>query len=122
MVGQGCWQLGSDWGEVSEEAALGVLAAAADNGVTVFDTADVHGDGRSERLVGRFVHERGRDQFVVATRMGRRADPHEPEQYTGARPLVSGTPPRNRKPRLTSCLVRRGFCWCPEEDLNLHSL
>ncbi|MGC5583742.1 aldo/keto reductase [Ornithinimicrobium sp. W1665] len=82
VIGLGCWQLGADWGQVSEERALEILAAAADAGVTFLDTADVYGDGRSESLVGRFVHGRGRAGFVVATKMGRRADPHEAEQYT----------------------------------------
>lgn len=82
VIGLGCWQLGADWGEVSEDRAMDILAAAADAGVRFLDTADVYGDGRSERLVGRFVHEHGREGFVVATKMGRRADPHEAEQYT----------------------------------------
>lgn len=82
VVGQGCWQLGADWGEVADDTATAILAAAADAGVTFFDTADVYGDGRSERLVGDFVHDRGRSGFVVATKMGRRADPHVPEQFT----------------------------------------
>jgi aryl-alcohol dehydrogenase-like predicted oxidoreductase len=82
VVGLGCWQLGADWGEVSEADALAVLHAAADNGVTLFDTADVYGDGRSEQLVGRFVRERGVDGITVATKMGRRADPFVAEAYT----------------------------------------
>lgn len=82
VIGQGCWQLGADWGEVSDDTATGILAAAADAGVTFFDTADVYGDGRSERLVGEFVRDHGRARFVVATKMGRRADPHVPEQFT----------------------------------------
>lgn len=82
VIGLGCWQLGADWGEVSEDRAVDILGAAADAGVSFLDTADVYGDGRSERLVGRFVHERGREGFVVATKMGRRADPHEAGQYT----------------------------------------
>jgi aryl-alcohol dehydrogenase-like predicted oxidoreductase len=82
VVGLGCWQLGADWGEVSEDRALGVLEAAADAGVTFLDTADVYGDGRSERLVGAFVHARGREGFVVATKTGRRAQPHEAAAYT----------------------------------------
>ncbi|WP_103354979.1 aldo/keto reductase [Amycolatopsis sp. CA-128772] len=78
VIGLGCWQLGADWGEVDENDALAVLHAAADNGVTFFDTADVYGDGRSERLVGRFLAERG-DVFV-ATKMGRRVE-QVPENY-----------------------------------------
>ncbi|KZB81728.1 aldo/keto reductase [Amycolatopsis regifaucium] len=80
VVGLGCWQLGADWGTVDETDALGVLHAAADSGVTFFDTADVYGDGRSERLVGRFRAERGDDAIFVATKMGRRAE-QVPENY-----------------------------------------
>ncbi|MGY4643690.1 aldo/keto reductase [Cellulomonas sp. URHB0016] len=82
VVGLGCWQLGGDWGSVGDETALEVLRAAVDAGVTFLDTADVYGDGRSERLVGRFLAEHGGDGITVATKMGRRADPHVPEAYT----------------------------------------
>jgi aryl-alcohol dehydrogenase-like predicted oxidoreductase len=81
VVGLGCWQLGADWGQVDESDALAVLHAAADSGVTFLDTADVYGDGRSEQLVGRFLHERGQEGFTVATKMGRRVD-QVPENYT----------------------------------------
>ena len=82
VMGLGCWQLGADWGEVGEDDAMATLHAAADAGVTFFDTADVYGDGRSERLVGRLLRERSGDDLVVATKMGRRADPHVPEAFT----------------------------------------
>ena len=84
VIGLGCWQLGGDWGEVSEDHALATLHAAADAGVTFFDTADVYGDGRSEQMVGRFLRERGTDSITVATKMGRRANPHVAEAYNGA--------------------------------------
>jgi aryl-alcohol dehydrogenase-like predicted oxidoreductase len=84
VVGLGCWQLGGDWGTVGDEQALGVLHAAVDAGVTFLDTADVYGDGRSEALIGRFLRERGRDGLTVATKAGRRADPHVPEAFTAA--------------------------------------
>jgi aryl-alcohol dehydrogenase-like predicted oxidoreductase len=51
-VGLGAWQLGADWGEVSEDDAHAMLQAAVDAGVTFIDTADVYGDGRSERIIG----------------------------------------------------------------------
>jgi aryl-alcohol dehydrogenase-like predicted oxidoreductase len=71
-VGLGCWQIGGDaWGEVPDADALDVLRASADAGVTFLDTADVYGAGRSEELVGRFLKERGRDRFFVATKFGR---------------------------------------------------
>ena len=82
VVGLGCWQLGADWGEVSESDAMDVLHAAVDAGVTFLDTADVYGDGRSERLVGRLLRERPDAALTVATKTGRRADPHVPEAFT----------------------------------------
>ncbi|OLT14520.1 aldo/keto reductase [Pseudonocardia sp. CNS-139] len=84
VVGLGCWQLGADWGRVEDTDALAVLHAAADEGVTFLDTADVYGDGRSETLVGRFLRERGPDAgLTVATKMGRRAA-QLPENYSRA--------------------------------------
>src|SRR5659263_169297 len=82
VIGLGCWQLGSDWGDVGEDQALAILAAAVDSGVTFLDTADVYGDGRSEGLIGRFLAQRGPDAgLTVATKMGRRAEPHTAAAY-----------------------------------------
>ena len=81
MVGLGTWQLGADWGEVSETEALDVLGVAVAAGVTFFDTADVYGDGRSEQLIGRFVNDNPDLVLTVATKMGRRVD-QVPENYT----------------------------------------
>ncbi|CAN7254114.1 aldo/keto reductase [Microbacterium sp. LjRoot45] len=80
-IGLGTWQLGADWGDVSESDARAVLAASVDAGVTLFDTADVYGDGRSESLIGDFLSERPDHGITVATKMGRRL-PQEPENYT----------------------------------------
>ena len=82
VVGLGCWQLGADWGDVGEADAMKVLHAAVDAGVTFLDTADVYGDGRSETLIGRLLAERPDAGLTVATKMGRRADPHVPEAFT----------------------------------------
>src|SRR5215207_3337741 len=71
-IGFGAWQVGADWGEVDEETALETLRAAADAGATFFDTADVYGDGRSERLGGRLLRERAGLHY--ATKMGRRME------------------------------------------------
>ena len=71
-IGLGTWQLGADWGDVSEEDALAVLTAAHDAGVTFFDTADVYGDGRSEQLIGRWLAANPDSGVFVATKMGRR--------------------------------------------------
>lgn len=82
-VGLGCWQLGgADWGNVSDEQALGILAAAVDSGVTFFDTADVYGSGRSERLIGRYLKQ-SPAQVFVATKLGRMPDLY-PDKYTEA--------------------------------------
>jgi aryl-alcohol dehydrogenase-like predicted oxidoreductase len=81
VVGLGAWQLGADWGEVSDDDALAVLSAAVDSGVSLIDTADVYGDGRSERLIGRFLRARPDAGVMVATKMGRRV-PQQPDAYT----------------------------------------
>jgi aryl-alcohol dehydrogenase-like predicted oxidoreductase len=81
VIGLGTWQLGGDWGDVSESDALAVLEAAAEAGVTFFDTADVYGDGRSEQLVGRFLADHADLTITVATKMGRRVE-QRPENYT----------------------------------------
>lgn len=83
VVGLGTWQLGADWGEVSESDALAVLEASTEAGVTFLDTADVYGDGRSEQVIARFLRAHGGDGITVATKMGRRAA-QVPESYTPA--------------------------------------
>ncbi len=80
VIGLGTWQLGADWGDVSEEDAREVLEASAEEGVTFFDTADVYGDGRSERILGRFLADHPDAGFTVATKMGRRME-QVPENY-----------------------------------------
>ena len=70
-VGLGCWQLGSDWGSVSEESSLAILAGAIDNGVTFLDTADVYGNGLSETIIGQFLRQCQRP-VKVATKFGRK--------------------------------------------------
>jgi aryl-alcohol dehydrogenase-like predicted oxidoreductase len=81
VVGLGTWQLGGDWGDVDEETAGDVLDAALAAGVTLLDTADVYGDGRSEERIRKALAARS-DRPFVATKAGRRADPFEAEQYT----------------------------------------
>jgi aryl-alcohol dehydrogenase-like predicted oxidoreductase len=72
VIGLGTWQLGADWGDVDGDAADAVLETAYGSGVTFFDTADVYGDGRSERFCAG-LRERHPEVFV-ATKMGRRED------------------------------------------------
>src|SRR5260370_39711567 len=78
VIGFGAWAIGGSWGDVDDEQSLRALHAAADAGVTFFDTADVYGDGRSERLIARFRKER-REPIGVATKIGRRAPQHVKE-------------------------------------------
>jgi aryl-alcohol dehydrogenase-like predicted oxidoreductase len=83
VIGLGTWQLGSDWGDVSEADARAVLDASLDAGVTFYDTADVYGDGRSEQLIGAWRRDRSDASVTVATKVGRRFD-NTPEEYTAA--------------------------------------
>jgi aryl-alcohol dehydrogenase-like predicted oxidoreductase len=78
VVGLGTWQLGADWGEVDPRAAQAVLEASVEAGVTFFDTADVYGDGRSERFCGELKARH--PDVLVATKMGRRV-PQLVENY-----------------------------------------
>ncbi len=80
VIGLGTWQLGADWGDVDEATALGVLDAAVQSGVTLFDTADVYGDGRSEQLIGEFLAGNPGADIFVATKLGRREE-QLPENY-----------------------------------------
>jgi aryl-alcohol dehydrogenase-like predicted oxidoreductase len=84
VIGLGCWQLGADWGNVDESTAMQILHAAADSGVTFFDTADVYGDGRSEKFLGQFLRDRRGENLFVATKTGRRAMPPDDSAYTEA--------------------------------------
>jgi aryl-alcohol dehydrogenase-like predicted oxidoreductase len=79
-VGLGAWQIGGSWGNVPDEDAIQLLHAAIDAGVNFFDTADVYGDGRSERMINRALAGR-KDMIVVATKAGRRLQPHVAEGY-----------------------------------------
>jgi len=76
----GAWAIGGAWGEVEDKESLAALHRALDLGVNFFDTADVYGDGRSERLLARLRKER-REPFYVATKAGRRLAPHEASGY-----------------------------------------
>ena len=79
-IGLGCWQIGADWGNVSEDNASEVLKSSFENGVNFFDTADVYGDGRSEKLIGKFIKSIS-DRVYVATKAGRRINPHVASGY-----------------------------------------
>ena len=79
-IGIGCWAIGSEWGDVSPENAKDALFTSLDNGVNFFDTADVYGDGRSEKFIGEIL-KNTKEKIYVATKAGRRLDPHVSEGY-----------------------------------------
>ena len=79
-IGIGCWAIGSEWGDVSENDAKDALYASLDNGINFFDTADVYGDGRSERIIGE-VLKNTKEKIYVATKTGRRLNPHNADGY-----------------------------------------
>jgi aryl-alcohol dehydrogenase-like predicted oxidoreductase len=83
-IGFGAWAIGGSWGEVSESDAEAALNAALDAGVTFIDTADVYGDGRSERIIAKVLKDRGGTRPFVATKAGRR-EGNQPEHYTRAK-------------------------------------
>ncbi len=79
-VGMGCWAIGGAWGPVDDRESLAALRHALELGVNFLDTADVYGDGKSERLVAK-VRKETKADLIVATKIGRRLDPHVPEGY-----------------------------------------
>ncbi|WP_128255825.1 aldo/keto reductase [Falsirhodobacter deserti] len=81
-IGFGAWAIGGSWGDVSEADARDALHAALDAGTDFIDTADVYGDGRSERIIAEVLKERGGPRPFVATKAGRRLSPHLAEGYT----------------------------------------
>jgi aryl-alcohol dehydrogenase-like predicted oxidoreductase len=76
----GAWAIGGTWGSVDDKESLGALHRALDRGVNFFDTADVYGDGRSERLLAQLRRER-KEPFYIATKAGRQLNPHEAAGY-----------------------------------------
>jgi aryl-alcohol dehydrogenase-like predicted oxidoreductase len=80
-VSFGAWAIGGAWGDVRDDESRAALHAAVDRGVNFIDTADVYGDGRSERLVGELLKAR-RETIYVATKAGRRLNPHTTSGYT----------------------------------------
>jgi aryl-alcohol dehydrogenase-like predicted oxidoreductase len=80
-IGFGSWAIGADWGNVAEKDAIAALNAALDAGVTFIDTADVYGDGRAEKLIAKTLKARGGKRPIVATKAGKRLNPHVASGY-----------------------------------------
>lgn len=83
-VGLGTWQLGAGWGNVPEADALATLRAAHESGTTLFDTADIYGLGRAEKLIGAFLRDTpgAREKIFIATKLGRSPSPGWPGNFT----------------------------------------
>lgn len=79
----GAWAIGGTWGPVDEAESLAALHRSIDLGVNFFDTADVYGDGLSERLLAKLKKET-RETIYIATKAGRRLDPHTADGYNRA--------------------------------------
>ena len=100
-VSLGTWQLGEAWGTVSDEDAVRVLETALDRGVNFFDTADVYGDGRSERYIAQ-VLAKDSGKVYVATKAGRRLQPHTPDGYN-RKNLTAFVRSHRRQSRTAGC-------------------
>lgn len=101
-IGFGAWAIGGTWGHVDRSDAHAALHATLDAGVNFLDTADVYGDGLSEQIIADVLEERGGDRPYVATKLGRRLDPHVAEGYTAAN--MEAFVDRSLKNLRTECL------------------
>ena len=81
VVSFGAWAIGGAWGQVDDAPSMAALERALDRGINFFDTADVYGDGHSERLLANLRKKRS-DPFHVATKIGRRSNPHVASAYS----------------------------------------
>lgn len=80
-IGFGTWAIGGSWGKTDDKKSMAALHKAVDMGVNFFDTADVYGDGHSEKLLAQLCSERS-ESVYIATKAGRRLDPHTAQGYT----------------------------------------
>ena len=111
VIGLGTWQLGGDWGDVDDDAAADVLDAALDAGVTLLDTADVYGDGRSEERIRKALAPRS-DRPFVATKAGPPGRPVRGRPVHAREPAGAGSTGRAATSASTpstscSCTARR---------------
>jgi aryl-alcohol dehydrogenase-like predicted oxidoreductase len=100
-VSFGAWAIGSAWGSVDDQESLNALRRAVDLGVSFFDTADVYGDGHSERLLAQLKREH-KEEIHIATKAGRRLDPHIASGYN--RVNLTAFVERSLKNLETDCL------------------
>jgi aryl-alcohol dehydrogenase-like predicted oxidoreductase len=101
-VSFGAWAIGGSWGDVDDSTSLAAMHKAIDSGMNFIDTADVYGDGRSERLCARLKKERPNDKIIVITKAGRRLNPHTADGYNRAN--LTSFIERSLKNLATDCL------------------
>ncbi len=77
----GAWAIGGSWGPVKDAESIAALHTAVDLGVNFFDTADAYGGGKSERLLAQVQRERDEEEIHIATKIGRRSNPHTADSY-----------------------------------------
>ncbi|MCX5514397.1 aldo/keto reductase [Kaistia algarum] len=116
-IGFGAWAIGASWGEVNDDEALAALHAALDTGVSFIDTADVYGDGHSEKLIAKVLRERGGERPFIATKAGRRL----PEQTVAGYSLENLTAYVDRsRANLEMDTLDLVQLHCPPTDLYYH--
>jgi len=116
-IGFGAWAIGAAWGEVNDDEARAALHAALDAGVTFIDTADVYGDGHSEKLIAEVMKERGGERPYIATKAGRRLPKQSVEGYSAEN--LSAWTDRSLKNLETDTLDLVQL-HCPPTDLYYH--
>lgn len=116
-IGFGAWAIGDAWGQVDDEEAIAALHAALDAGVDFIDTADVYGDGHSERLIARVLKERGGARPFVATKAGRRLPQQTVAGYSEEN--LNAFVDRSLRNLATDCLDLVQL-HCPPTDLYYH--
>ncbi len=100
-IGYGSWGIGGGWGTVSDEQARTALSSISDTGINFIDTADIYGNGRSEKFIGEYIQNAGR-RIIVATKIGRKSDPHTRDAYTKSN--MHAYIEQSRKNLNTSCI------------------
>ena len=116
-VSFGAWAIGGTWGEVEDSESIAALHTAVDNGVNFFDTADVYGDGHSEKLLAQFKKDRSGEEIIIATKIGRRLPAQTVEGYN--RENLASFIDRNLKNLDTDCLDLVQL-HCPPQDAYYH--
>ena len=116
-VSFGAWAIGGTWGDVDDDESIAALHTAIDSGVNFFDTADVYGDGHSEKLLAKLKKDRAGEEIIIATKIGRRLPEQTVEGYN--RENLTSFVERNLKNLETDCLDLVQL-HCPPQDAYYH--